>query len=78
MAPRFLNSCTPCAHPADITRVKTRKMETVMRRETELTIEEVVKFLEIDSITAIAVPPAHPEGGDIYLFNPEKQVNAGK
>ena len=45
----------------DITRVKTRKMETVMRRETELTIEEVVKFLESDSITTIAVPPAHSE-----------------
>ena len=49
-----------------------------MRRETELTIEEVVKFLESDSIATIAVPPAHPEGGDIYLFKPEKQINAGK
>ena len=36
-----------------------------MRREMELTIEEVVKFLESDSI-------------DVYLFKPEKQVNAGK
>lgn len=68
---------TLCTCAPDITRVKTRKMETVMRRETELTIEEVVKFLESDSIATIAVPPAHPEGGDIYLFKPEKQVNAG-
>ena len=66
-----------CTCAPDIKRVKTRKMKTVMRRETELTIEEVVKFLESDSITTIAVPPVHPEDGDTYLFKPEKQVNAG-
>ena len=54
-------------------------METVlMRKETELTIEEVVEILKSDSSTTIAVLPAHPEGGDIYLFKPEKQANAGK
>jgi len=53
-------------------------METVLRKETELTTEEVVKILNSNSSKTIAVPPAHPEGGDIYLFKPEKQVNAGK
>ena len=52
-------------------------METVLRKETELTTEEVVKILNSNSSKTIA-PPAHPEGGDIYLFKPEKQVNAGK
>ena len=56
---------TLCA--PDITRVKTQKMETVMRRETDLMIEEVVKCLESDSITSIAVPPAHP-GHDTDIF----------
>ena len=42
MAPSFLNSCTPCAH-LTLHVLRHEKMETVMRRETELTIEEVVK-----------------------------------
>lgn len=33
---------TLCA--PDITRVKIRKMETVIKREMKLTIEEVIKF----------------------------------
>ena len=74
MAPRFLNSCTPFHAHLTLHVLRYEKLKTVMRREMELTIEEVVKFLKSDSITTIAVPPAHPEGaGDIYLFKPEKQ-----
>jgi len=52
------------------------EMETVlMRKETELTTEEVFEILKSDNSTTTAVQPAHPEGGDIYiLFKPEKKL----
>ena len=52
----------------------------VLRRQTELSPQEAFQLLERDDIvtTALAVPPVTLKGGEVYLFKPDKELNASK
>ena len=45
----------------------------------DLTVEEVVTFLQVPSKDHSCVPPVKPKGGEIYIFSPgdEPRKNGG-
>ena len=51
---------------------------TVLHRSTELSHQEAFQLLEKEDIATVAVPPVRPKAGEIYLFKPDKESNAGK
>ena len=50
----------------------------VLRRLTELSPQEAFQLLEDDDIVTTAVPPVRPKAGEVYLFKPDDESNAGK
>ena len=50
----------------------------VLHRSTELSPQEAFQLLEKDDIVTTAVPPVRPKAGEIYLFKPDEESNAGK
>ena len=50
----------------------------VLRRQTELSLQEAFQLLKRDDIVTTAVPSVIPKAGEVYLFKPDKESNAGK
>lgn len=57
---------------------RTESSSVALKRHTELSPQEAFQLLERDDIITVAVPPVRPKGGEIYLFKPDKELNAGK
>ena len=52
----------------------------VLRRQTdlELSLQEAFQLLKRDDIVTTAVLPVRPKAGEVYLFKPDEESNAGK
>ena len=48
------------------------------KKQSHLSVEEAVKLLRSNDLVSVAVPPARPKAGEVYLFRPDKDINVGK